>query len=300
MPEVSDYLQLNNCGWVDTTKGAWEELPYWLRGFGDLGYVTGNTRILTLARQWIDGIIANQAPTASSARTRCAPRWRAAPTSGRTCRCWTRSAHAYAATHTGDTRVMPFMRKYFQFQNAQPAAVFNRELGAPCAGATTSTACTGCSTVPARPGCSTWSARSTPAPPTTPTASPTGTTSTWPRASGSRRSSALLDPDPKFPAATYRDYDTVMGLYGKFPGGGFAGDENCRPGYTDPRQGFETCGIVEFMHSHQLLARMTGDSVWLDRCEDLAFNLLPASLDPAQQGIHYITCANSIGLTTPP
>ena len=68
----------------------------------------------------------------------------------------------------------------------------------------------------------------------------------------------LLAPDRKFPAATYRDYDTVMGLYGNFPGGGFAGDENCRPGYTDPRQGFETCGIVEFMHSHQLLARMTG------------------------------------------
>ena len=27
----------------------------------------------------------------------------------------------------------------------------------------------------------------------------------------------------------------------------FAGDENARPGFGDPRQGFETCGIVEFM-----------------------------------------------------
>ena len=44
-------------------------------------------------------------------------------------------------------------------------------------------------------------------------------------------------------------------LYGQFPGGGFGGDENCRPGYTDPRQGFETCGIVEFMHSFEMLTR---------------------------------------------
>ena len=73
-----------------------------------------------------------------------------------------------------------------------------------------------------------------------------------------------------------------MGTYGQFPGGGFAGDENYRPGFTDPRQGFETCGIVEFMASHELLTRITGDPVWADRCEELAFNSLPAALDPSR------------------
>ncbi|BFO17912.1 hypothetical protein SHKM778_43000 [Streptomyces sp. KM77-8] len=96
--------------------------------------------------------------------------------------------------------------------------------------------------------------------------------------------------------ATYRAYDGVMHAYGQFPGGGMAGDENYRPGFGDPRQGFETCGIVEFMASHELLTRITGDPVWADRCEDLAFNMLPASLDPRGRSIHYITSANSVDL----
>ena len=75
-----------------------------------------------------------------------------------------------------------------------------------------------------------------------------------------------------------------MGLYGQFPGGGFAGDENCRPGYTDPRQGFETCGIVEFMHSFEMLTKISGNPLWADRCEDIAFNSLPAVADAGLEG----------------
>lgn len=83
-----------------------------------------------------------------------------------------------------------------------------------------------------------------------------------------------------------------MGSYGQFAGGGFAGDENCRPGYTDPRQGFETCGIVEYMQSHETLTRLTGDPTWADACETLAFNGLPAALDPHGKGTHYISSPN--------
>ena len=82
-----------------------------------------------------------------------------------------------------------------------------------------------------------------------------------------------------------------MGLYGQFPGGGFAGDENCRPGYADPRQGFETCGIVEFMHSFEMLAAITGNPLWADRCEEIAFNSLPAALTPDLKALHYLTGA---------
>ena len=87
-----------------------------------------------------------------------------------------------------------------------------------------------------------------------------------------------------------------MGLYGQFPGGGFAGDENCRPGYTDPRQGFETCGIVEFMHSFEMLTKISGNPLWADRCEDIAFNSFPAALTPDLKGLHYLTCANQVQL----
>ena len=105
---------------------------------------------------------------------------------------------------------------------------------------------------------------------------------------------SVLSGDAAHRQASYNVYNTIMSTYGQFPGGGFAGDENARPGFGDPRQGFETCGIVEFMASHEMLSRITGDPIWADRTEDLAFNSLPASLDPNRPGIHYITSANSI------
>ena len=36
---------------------------------------------------------------------------------------------------------------------------------------------------------------------------------------------------------------------GQVPGGMFGSDENCRPGFTDPRQAVETCGMAEMMLS---------------------------------------------------
>ena len=49
-----------------------------------------------------------------------------------------------------------------------------------------------------------------------------------------------------------------MAEFGQMAGGGFAGDENARHGYHDPRQGFETCGIAEYMLSFQILTRLSG------------------------------------------
>ena len=102
--------------------------------------------------------------------------------------------------------------------------------------------------------------------------------------------------EERFLRAAENNYQTIMGLYGQFPGGGFAGDENCRPGYTDPRQGFETCGMVEFMHSFEMLTKISGNPLWADRCEDIAVNSLPASLTPDLKGLHYLTCANQVQL----
>ncbi|HWI58407.1 MAG TPA: beta-L-arabinofuranosidase domain-containing protein, partial [Bacillota bacterium] len=102
--------------------------------------------------------------------------------------------------------------------------------------------------------------------------------------------------NPSHLASAERNYQKLLGLYGQFPGGGFVGDENCRPGYSDPRGGIETCGITEFMHSFEMLTRITGNPLWLDRCEDIAFNTFPASMPPDQKGLHYITAANQIQL----
>jgi hypothetical protein len=60
-----------------------------------------------------------------------------------------------------------------------------------------------------------------------------------------------------------------MLVWGQQPRGIFGADEKIRHGKIDPRQGFETCGMTEFAKSFYLLGRITGDTLYADRCEDV-------------------------------
>ncbi|WP_086726407.1 beta-L-arabinofuranosidase domain-containing protein [Streptomyces carpinensis] len=293
MPEVSDYLDDKTSGWAVPERDGWEELPYWLRGFGDLGYVTQDSRTLELTRTWIDRILATRQPDGffgpSSLRTslNSGPDfWPYMPVLD-ALRTW----HEYS----GDDRVVPALTGWLKYLHAQPGTLFGQGWGSARVGDTIDTAYW----LYNRTG-DDWLldlVRTM----HTHSADYTRTIPTWHNvnlAQGFREPAqyGVLAGDPSFLAATHRVYDTVMGSYGQFPGGGFAADENARSGYHDPRQGFETCGIVEYMHSHQILTRITGDTLWADRCEDLALNMLPAAFDPRQKGTHYVTAANSIQL----
>ncbi|TDW17649.1 beta-L-arabinofuranosidase domain-containing protein [Kribbella kalugense] len=295
--EISDFLVYDTNGWVDPAQGAWEELPYWLRGFGDLGYVTGNTGVLTRTEQWMNGIIKTQAADGWFGPERLRTSLEGGPDfwPGMPLLAAFRSWYEYS----GDERVISFMTKYLGFQNTQPPEVFNRSWGAFRWGDNIDSAY--------------WLYNRTGdqwlldlvSKMHSGSADYVNGIPTWHNvnlAQGFREPLQywLLSGDEQHRAATYRNYATVMGRYGQFPGGGFAGDENSRPGFGDPRQGFETCGIVELMHSCELLTRFTGDTAWTDRCEELAFNSLPASYDPQQQVMHYITCANSVQLDDQP
>ena len=94
--------------------------------------------------------------------------------------------------------------------------------------------------------------------------------------------------------ASYANFKEVRKRYGQVPGGMFGGDENCRPGYSDPRQAIETCGMVEQMLSDELLMQVSGDPFWADNCEDVAFNTYPAALTPDQRALRYLTAPNMV------
>tara|TARA_R110002020_G_scaffold114593_3_gene263571 strand:+ start:90750 stop:92873 length:2124 start_codon:yes stop_codon:yes gene_type:complete len=94
--------------------------------------------------------------------------------------------------------------------------------------------------------------------------------------------------------ATYDNFKIVREHFGQVPGGMFGADENARPGYDDPRQGIETCGMVEQMNSDEHLLRITGDVFWADHAEDVAFNSLPAAMMPDFRGLRYITSPNMV------
>ncbi len=295
--EFSHFLDFEASGWVRPDRGGWEEVPYWLRGYTDLAIVTGDTKALAGARRWIDAILTTQqsdgffGPKALRTSLNGGPDfWPFLPLV-QALRSW--------QEYDGDTRVIPFLSRFFRYMNAQGPGAFDTSWIALRWG-------DGLDSVY-------WLFNRT------------GDTFLLDLADRIHRYGAdwgdnLVDPHNvniaqgfREPAQyalrsgsrqdtldTYGTYAKAMDRYGQFPGGGFAGDENARPGHGDPRQGFETCGIVEFMASHQLLTRITGDPLWADRCEELAFNSLPASLDPSGKAIHYVTSANSVDLDDVP
>jgi beta-L-arabinofuranosidase (glycosyl hydrolase family 127)/glycosyl hydrolase family 127 (putative beta-L-arabinofuranosidase)/ricin-type beta-trefoil lectin protein len=297
MTEISHFLQYDNTGWVHPDLGGWEELPYWLKGFSSLGYVTGDTRVQTETTKWVNGVLATQASDGWFGPTGLRTSLGGGPDF------WPHMPMLHAirsyAEFTGDSRIVPFFTRFFRFVNARGASAFNQSWGSLRWADTLEVVF--------------WTynrtgdaflldlARKI-------HANSANYVNNLPSlhnvnlAQGFREPAvySILSGDAAHRQASYTDYNTIMGTYGQFAGGGFAGDENARPGYGDPRQGFETCGIVEFMASHEMLARITGDPVWSDRAENLAFNSLPAALDPQQRGIHYITSANSVALLDRP
>ncbi|KUL65782.1 hypothetical protein ADL28_05285 [Streptomyces violaceusniger] len=291
--ERSHFLDVNVTGWTHPDQDGWEEVPYWLRGYVPLAVATRDQAALTNSRKWIDAILATQqgdgffGPRSLRTKLNGGPDF------------WPFLPLLMALrTHeefTGDQRVVPFLTRFLSFMNAQGPGAFDSSWVSYRWGDGLDTAM--------------WLYRRTgeaflldlvhkmhtygvnwvdnlPSPHNVNIAQGFREPAQYAQVTGSA----------ELRQATYRTYASVLGTYGQFPGGGIAGDENYRPGFADPRQGFETCGIVEFMASHELLTRITGDPVWADRCEDLAFNMLPAALDPQGTGTHYITSANSIDL----
>lgn len=294
MPEVSDYLKYEGNGWVTPGSNVgWEEVPYWLRGFGDLGYVLGDPRVIALATKWMTGILASQQPDGwfgpSGARTSLdggPDLWPHMPI--------LRAMQSYQE-YTKDPRVIPFLTKFFQYENTVPGPQFNKSWAGVRWGDTLDTVFW----LYNRTGDAFLLDLATKI--HTNSADWTTGVHNWHNVNisqGFREPTQfwLVSGDPKLLGAAENNYETVMAQYGQFAGGGFAGDENCRPGFGDPRQGFETCGVVELMQSFEMLTLLTGSPLWADRCEYITFNSMPPAFDPAQKGTHYITSANSVQL----
>jgi hypothetical protein len=297
LTEISKWCKFAGNAWASADgqgHSGWEELPYWLKGYGDLGYVLNDEKIIRQARQWIEAVLSSQEPDGWFG-----PRSLKTSLNGKP-DLWPHMVMLNVLQSffefTGDQRVIPFMLKYHQWLNAQPGDSFGNGYWPRIRfGDNLETAYWLYNRTPDRSGwlldlarkihqhMEDW----------------TGGVHNWHNvniAQGFREPGVfyLQGRDPKYLQAAGRNYQTVMELYGQFPGGGFAGDENCRPGYDDPRQGFETCGIVEFMHSFEMLTKISGHPLWSDRCEEIALNSFPAALTPDWKGLHYLTCANQV------
>ena len=297
LEEISKWCKFQGNAWASPDgqgHSGWEELPYWLKGYGDLGYVLKDETIVKEARRWLDAVLQSQEPDGWFGPRSLKTSLQGKPD------LWPHMVMCnvlqsfYEAT--GDARALPFLTRYFRWLNTQPAENFGAGYWPKLRfGDNIETLYwlynrTGDAWLLDLAGkihehMARWDSG----------------VINWHNvniAQGFREPAVYYQQarEDKFLQAAENNYQTVMDRYGQFPGGGFAGDENCRPGHTDPRQGFETCGIVEFMHSFEMLTRICGQPRWADRCEELAFNSLPAALTPDLKGLHYLTCANQVQL----
>jgi hypothetical protein len=299
--EISPWLDRSTSAWANrqgTGSRGWEELPYWLKGFGDLGYVLGDTALQREARVWIDGVLDSQREDGWFG-----PRELLTSLDGKP-DLWPHMVmlnilQAFSEA-TGDGRVIPFMTRYFRWQDALPPQAFGAgywprlRMGDNIESALWLYNRTGDRWLlhlvkEMHEQMARWDTD----------------VINWHNvnvAQGFRAPAVYYQAgrDVTLLNAAERNYRKVRSEYGQFPGGGFAADENARPGFFDPRQGFETCGIVEFMHSFEMLTKIGGSPVWADRCEELAFNSLPAAMTPDQRALHYLTCANQVQLDKGP
>lgn len=94
-----------------------------------------------------------------------------------------------------------------------------------------------------------------------------------------------------FPGLAEKQFSLLMEHNGT-PVGIFTGDE-CLSGLS-PVQGTELCAVAELMYSFEHLFACSGDPVWAERLEKVAFNALPATISDDMWAHQYDQMSNQI------
>lgn len=292
--EISAWLEKDNNAWLSKDgKGdhGWEEVPYWLKGYGDLAYILNDQKMIDETKIWINAALNSQRPDGYFGpwiEKRGKPDlW------GNMIMLWCLQSYY---EYFQDNRIIPFMTKYFQWQNAQPDSILLKDYWENSRGGDNLYSVYWLYNI-------------------------TGdkflldlgeklhrNTANWmqpdklPNLHNVNIAQSFREPatyylqshDSAHLKASYNNHFLIRKWFGQVPGGMFGGDENSREGYHDPRQGVETCGMVEQMNSDEMMFRITGDPFWADHCEDVAFNTYPAAVMPDFKALRYITAPNMV------
>ncbi len=292
--EISAWLQKDGNAWLSPDgKGeyGWEEVPYWLKGYANLGYILKDEKIIAESKIWLEAVLSSQREDGYFGpwiEKRGKPDlW------GNMIMLWCLQSYY---EYSNDQRVIPFMTKYFRWQLSLPDDLFLKDYWENSRGGDNLYSVYWLYNI-------------------------TGDQWLLDLAAKTHRNTADWRQDTRLPnwhnvniaqcfrepatwwmqsrdsadlCATYNNFWLIRRTFGQVPGGMFGGDENSRLGYIDPRQGVETCGMVEQMASDEMLLRFTGDPFWADHCEEVAFNTYPAATMPDFKSLRYITSPNMV------
>ena len=290
--EISAWLDKDNNAWL--TNGGdhgWEEVPYWLKGYSDLAYILGDKKMLAETKTWLEAIFKSQREDGSFGPVNMR---------GDKPELWAQmivlSLLQTYYEYSGDERVIKLMSGYFKWQLTIPDDKFLKDYWENSRGGDNLYSVlwlynrTGDKTLldlahKIHRNTANWTMAST--------------LPNWHNVNIAQcfREPAtyyMLTGDEKMLHASYNVQKLIRRTFGQVPGGMFGADENARMGYIDPRQGVETCGMVEQMASDEIMLRFTGDTRWADNCEDVAFNTYPAAVMPDFKALRYITAPNMV------
>lgn len=295
LEKISPWLEKKDNAWLSPEGqgiNGWEEVPYWLKGYGDLAYLLHDSAMITETKVWINGVLESQRADgyfgAESNRKSGKPDL------------WPNMVMLWCLQsyydYCGDKRVLPFMEKYFRWESGIPDSLFLEDYWGNSRGGDNLYSVywlynrTGEKWLLDLAGkihrnTADWEQD--------------GALPNWHNvniAQGFREPAVyyLQSGDTADMRAAYRNFRLVRERYGQVPGGMFGADENARKGHAGPHQGIETCGMVEQMNSDEMLLRFTGDPLWADNCENVAFNTYPAALTPDFKALRYFTAPNMV------
>ena len=287
---VSAWLDKNNNQWLsDNGDHGWEEVPYWLRGYSSLAYILDDDDMKRECQVWFDAVLANLKDDGF-----LGPR----NYENGNPELWAQMVMLWALQtyyeHSGDPKVLEAMTNYFNWEQTVPDEQFLKGLWQEKRG-----------------GDNLWSVlwlyNRTGDESVLPLIDKLHrNTSNWtldndlPNWHGENVAQGFREPalyylytgDGKMLQAAYDNHNVMRERYGQVPGGMYGADENARAGYFDPRQGAETCAVVEQMASDEIMMGITGDPFWADHCENVAFNTFTAALTPDMKALRYLTSPN--------
>lgn len=292
---ISAWLEKNNNAWYSSDGNGdhgWEEVPYWLKGYGNLGYVLNDDQIITETKQWLNKVFDSQQPNgyfgpklSATDRKEIPDLW------PNMLMLWTLQSYY---EYSNDARVIPFMLRYSKWLMNVPDEKLLKTYWENSRGGDNLYSVywlynrTGEKWLldlahKIHRNTADWTQKNN--------------LPNWHNVNVAQcfREPAtyfMQTKDSSHLNATYHNFFLIRSLYGQVPGGMFGADENARKGFDDPRQAVETCGLVEQMASNELLVGITGDPFWADHCENIAFNSYPAAVMPDFKGLRYLTAPN--------
>ena len=299
--EISAWLEKNNNAWFSGNgegDHGWEEVPYWLKGYGNLGYILNDDTIITETKKWLEKVFQSQQPNGYFGPRIVENDHQ--DNKGATPDLWPNMLMLWTMQsyyeYSKDPRVIPFMTKYFKWQTTIPD---NKLLKIYWENSRGGDNLYSIYWLYNQTGEKWLLDLATKIHNNTADWMQTYTLPNWHNVNVAQcfREPAtyyMQTKDSTFLQATYDDYNLIRTLYGQVPGGMFGADENARKGYDDPRQAVETCGMVEQMASDEILTGITGDPMWADNCEDVAFNTYPAAVMPDFKALRYLTAPNMV------